>query len=391
MSNHLMNLYAKVPVAFEKGEGMWLYDAEGKQYLDALAGIAVTTLGHSHPAVVQAIQDQAGKVLHTSNIYDIPLQIALADKLCQLTGHDQAFFCNSGAEAAEAAIKLLRLHGHQKGFELPHVLVVQGGFHGRTMGAVSAAGGPKVKEGFEPLLPGFSIIPYNDIRAVHAAAKGHNHIAGILVEPIQGESGIHIPNGNYLNQLREICDEQGWLLALDEIQCGMGRTGTFLAHQENGIEADIVTMAKGLANGVPIGACLAKQKTAELFSVGKHGTTFGGNPLACRAALATLEAVEQQKLWENAAKQGKVLLEGLQGALGKHPHVKEIRGKGLMIGIEMDAPCRDIMKVGLEHGLLFTVSVQTTIRLLPPLIIEDEHVQMIVEKLPKIIDQFFSK
>lgn len=390
MDDRTMQVYNRLPISFERGEGVWLFDQEGKKYLDALSGIAVTGLGHSHPAVTQAIQEQAGKVLHTSNIYQIPSQIALADQLCRLSGLSQAFFCNSGTEAIEAALKLSRLHGHQKGFEAPQVLVMEGGFHGRTFAAISAAGSQKVKEGFEPLLPGFVPIPYNDIRAVQVAAKGHNHIAAILVEPIQGESGIHAPDHDYLIKLREICDQQGWLLILDEIQCGMGRTGTLFAYQEHNILPDVLTLAKGLANGVPIGACLATDPVAQLFKVGSHGSTFGGNPLATTAGLATLNEINDKKLWENAEKQGKALLEGLSQKLKDHPNVKEIRGKGLMIGIEMDKPCRAIMNSALEKGLLFTVSAHTVIRLLPPLIIEDEHVQYILEKLPEVINDFFA-
>ncbi len=389
MDDRTMQVYNRLPIAFEKGEGAWLYDSSGKKYLDALCGIAVTGLGHAHPAVTKAIQEQASKVLHTSNIYEIPSQIELAKRLCEATGLAQAFFCNSGTEATEAALKLARLYGHQKGFDEPQILVMDGGFHGRTLGALSAISTQKIQKGFGPLLHGFVPVPFNDIRAIEAAAKGHNHIAAIFLEPIQGESGIHIPAPDYLQKLRAICDQKGWLLILDEVQCGMGRSGSLFAYQTQKILPDILTMAKGLANGVPIGACLATESIAKLFTRGSHGSTFGGNPLAMVAALATLKTIEQEKLWENAEKQGNALLSGLKEKLSSHPNVKEIRGKGLMIAIEMDKPCRDIMKVGLEKGLLFTVSAESIIRLLPPLIINDEQVNFILEHLPKCIEEHF--
>jgi len=384
---HLMNTYKRLPVTFDHGKGVFLWDTEGNQYLDALAGIAVTILGHAHPAVTKAISEQAAKLLHNSNLYQIANQAKLADLLSRLTGLPQAFFCNSGAEAVETAIKLIRLYGHHKGIEFPHIVVMTGAFHGRTLAALSAGGNKKTQEGYEPLVEGFVRVPYNDIEALRKLSAQKN-IAAVLVEPVQGESGVRVPNADYLSNIRKLCDENGWLLALDEVQCGMGRTGTLFAYQGKGIKPDIVTVAKGLANGVPIGCCLAIDEVANLFAPGKHGTTFGGNPLSCAAGIATLQTIESLKLWENAKKQGEVLLKGLKDKLHNHPHVKEIRGQGLMIGIELDKPCRDILLAGLEKRLLFSVTNDTVIRLLPPLIIESAEVQMIIDVLPELINQF---
>lgn len=383
-----MNVYKRLPVTFERGEGVWLWDTEGNRYLDALGGIAVCLLGHAHPAVTEAIQTQAAKLIHSSNLYHIAHQEALAETLCRLTGLFQAFFCNSGAEAVETALKLIRLYGHQQGIEFPHILVMTGAFHGRTLATLSAGGNQKAQAGFEPLVPGFIRVPFNDIAAIEALAQERQDIAAILVEPVQGESGIRVPAEDYLIHIRKICDQQNWLMALDEVQTGLGRTGTLFAYQASSILPDILSLAKGLGNGVPIGCCLAKASVATLFKPGNHGSTFGGNPLATAAGLATLKEIESLKLWENAQKQGKALLEGLQEKLKTHPHVKEIRGKGLMIGIELDRPCREILLLALKKRLLFTVSHENVIRLLPPLIIEAEHVQQIVDTIPVLIDQF---
>lgn len=392
-----MNVYRRLPVAFERGEGVWLWDTEGNQYLDALSGIAVCGLGHAHPAVTQAIQEQAAKLLHTSNVYQIPSQSALAEKLCRLAGLDQAFFCNSGAEAIEATLKLIQLYGHQKGISFPQTVVMSNAFHGRTLATIAAGGSQKAQEGFEPLMPGFIRVPYNHVTALENMADPQN-IAAVLVEPIQGESGIQVPDQTYLTEIRRICNKNGWLMALDEVQTGLGRTGTLFAYQQAAHEdpssssphllPDILALAKGLGNGVPIGACIAKETVASLFQPGKHGSTFGGNPLCTAAALATIKEIETNQLWENAAIQGKKLLQGLQEKLINHPHVKAIRGKGLMIGIELDRPCRDIMLLGLKKRLLFTVSNETVIRLLPPLIINEMHVQKIINTLSEIIDEY---
>ena len=390
-NEHLMNMYKRLPVTFERGKGVWLWDTEGNQYLDAISGVAVSILGHANPLVTQAIEQQALKLIHCSNIYQIANQVELAKELCRASGLDRVFFCNSGAESVECALKLARLYGHDKGIEFPQVIVMEGAFHGRTLATVSAGGSKKAQTGFEPLVQGFIRVPYNDIAAIKAIAKEHDNIVAVLVEPLQGESGIHIPSETYLNDIRKICDECGWLMMLDEVQTGMGRTGTLFAYQANDILPDVLMLAKGLANGVPIGACLAKEKFANLFTPGSHGSTFGGNPLSTAAGIATLREVETHKFWENAKKQGDRLLEGLREKLKNHPHVKDIRGKGLMIGIELDRPCREILLLGLKKRLLFTVSNETVIRLLPPLIIKGEQVQKIIDTLPEIIDEFTKK
>lgn len=386
--SHLMNVYKRLPVTFERGEGVWLWDTDGNKYLDALSGIAVSGLGHSNPAVIQAIQTQAAKLIHTSNLYQIANQEKLADVLCKLTGLSQAFFCNSGAEALETALKLARLYGHQKGIDFPHIVVMAGAFHGRTLATISAGSSKKAQAGFEPLVQGFIRIPYNDIPALEALANTHDNIAAVLVEPVQGESGINIPDENYLSEIRKICTEQDWLMILDEVQTGLCRTGTLFAYQAYDFLPDILTLAKALGNGVPIGACLATQEVAALFKPGNHGSTFGGNPLSTAAALATIKEMETHKLWENAAHQGKKLLQGLKDKLTGHPAVKDIRGKGLMIGIELDRHCRDILLLALKKRILFTVSNETVIRLLPPLIINDEQVQQIIETVPELINEF---
>ncbi len=386
--DHLMNTYRRLPITFERGEGVWLWDTDGNKYLDALAGIAVTVLGHTNPVVTTAIQQQATKLLHTSNLYQIKNQMTLGDTLCRLTGLDQVFFCNSGAEAVEAALKLTRLYGHKKGIEFPQVVVMQNSFHGRTLATIAAGGNKKVQAGFEPLFPGFIRSPFNDIPALENIAENNNMIAAVLLEPVQGESGIQVPDEDYLTQVRALCDKNGWLMVLDEVQSGMGRTGTLFAYQAKNILPDILTVAKGLANGVPIGACLAKENVGALFQPGNHGSTFGGNPLACAAALATLKEMETLKLWENAKEQGNNLLKGLKEKLKGNPNVVAIRGKGLMIGIELDRACRDILNLGLAKRLLFSVTNETVIRLLPPLIINSEQVQMIIDILPEIIKEW---
>jgi len=383
-----MNVYQPLPIILERGEGVWLWDTQGNRYLDTFSGIAVTILGHAHPVVTATIQQQAAKLLHTSNVFQTPQQENLSDLLCRLSGLDKAFFCNSGAEAVETILKLTRFYGHQKGIASPEVAVMTGAFHGRTLATISAGGSKKAQEGFEPLVPGFVRVPYNDIAALQMLAKTNPNIAAVLLEPIQGESGIHVPSDDYLIQVRKICDENGWLMALDEIQSGLGRTGTLFAYQAYNILPDIVSLAKGLANGVPIGACLAKESVASLFKPGNHGSTFGGNPLATAAGIATLTEIEKYKLWENAKIQGQKLLQGLQEKLKSNPHVVEIRGKGLMIGIELDRPCRDILMLAAKEGLLFNVVSERVIRLLPPLIFAAEHVEQVVNTLPKVIEAF---
>jgi acetylornithine/N-succinyldiaminopimelate aminotransferase len=388
--NHLMNVYLPLPIMLERGDGAWLWDTEGNRYLDVFSGIAVTILGHAHPVVTAAIHAQVDKLLHISNLFQTTQQEKLSDLLCGLSGLDKAFFCNSGAEAVETILKLIRLYGHQKGIESPETVVMTNAFHGRTLATISAGGSKKAQEGFHPLVPGFVRVPYNDISALESIAKTNPNIAAVLIEPIQGESGINLPSEDYLIKVRQLCDQNGWLMALDEIQCGMARTGTFLACQAYGILPDIVSLAKGLANGVPIGACLATNAVAALFKPGNHGSTFGGNPLATAAALATLTEIKKHKLWENAKTQGQKLLQGLQERLKGNPHVKEIRGKGLMIGIELDRPCREILMPAAKAGLLFNIANERVIRLLPALIFEEEHVNQVINTLPRVIEEFIN-
>ncbi|MDH5612679.1 MAG: acetylornithine transaminase [Gammaproteobacteria bacterium] len=386
-----MSTYASMPVTFSYGKGAMLTDTEGKEYLDALAGIAVCGLGHAHPAVTQAICEQAGKLMHTSNLYQIENQQNLADKLCELSGLDRVFFSNSGAEANEAAIKLARLFGRKKNIDVPTIVVMENSFHGRTMATLSATGSRKVQAGFEPLVQGFVRAPYNDIKAIETIAKNNNRVVAILVEPIQGESGIQMPSADYLNRLRELCDKYDWLLMLDEIQTGMGRTGEWFAFQHNKIKPDVMTLAKALGNGVPIGACLANEKTAAIIKPGNHGSTFGGNPLACAAALAVIKTMQSEQLVTKAAETGTYLLESLQRDLGTIKGVREIRGKGLMIGIELSQPCTELVSQALQQGLLFAVQSEHVIRLLPPLILSREQADIIIQKITQLVTALLQK
>ena len=388
MSDTLMATYKRLPIAFTKGEGAWLYDTEGRRYLDAVAGIAVCGLGHAHPAVQQALCEQAATLIHTSNLYGIPLQEQLADTLTRLTGMDRVFFSNSGAEANEAAIKIARLYGHKRGIDNPVTVVMEDSFHGRTLATLSATGNRKVQAGFEPLVKGFVRVPFADERAVAELAKHNSDVVAILVEPIQGEGGVNVPSADYLNRLREICDQQGWLLMLDEIQTGMGRTGRLFAHQHNGILPDVMTLAKGLGNGVPIGACLARGEAAELLSAGKHGSTFGGNPLVCRVGQTVLETLDSARLTERAGLLGQHMLEGFKARLLGKSGVKSIRGLGLMIGIELDRPCGELVTRALEQGLLINVTADSVVRLLPPLIISQAEADQIVDTVSGLINDF---
>jgi acetylornithine aminotransferase len=388
MSEPLMATYRRLPVTFARGEGVWLWDTAGRRYLDALSGIAVCGLGHAHPAVREALCDQAGSLVHTSNLYQIAAQTELAEILTGLARMDKVFFANSGAEANEAAIKLARLHGHRRGIGQPAILVMEGSFHGRTLATLSATGNRKVQAGFEPLVQGFVRVPYDDFPAVETAAANRSSIVAVLVEPIQGEGGINMPAGDYLQRLRALCDRHGWLLMLDEIQTGMGRTGRLFAHQHAGIVPDVMTLAKGLGNGVPIGACLARGAAAEVLGPGSHGSTFGGNPLACRAAQAVIETIEREGLIKRAADMGEYLLAGFRGALAGHPGVTEIRGLGLMLGIELDRPCGDLVGQALEAGLLINVTAERVIRLLPPLILQQPEADRLVDGLSQLIGNF---
>ena len=385
-----MATYRRLPVTFTHGEGAWLWDEAGKRYLDALSGIAVCGLGHAHPAVRDALCEQAGSLIHTSNLYQIAAQTELGARLTALAGMDRVFFGNSGAEANEAAIKLARLHGHHRGIEKPAILVMENSFHGRTLATLTATGNRKVQAGFEPLVQGFVRVPYDDLAAVETAGANRHDLVAILVEPIQGEGGINIPAPDYLPRLRAICDRQGWLLMLDEIQTGMGRTGALFAHQHSGIQPDVMTLAKGLANGVPIGACLARGAAAEVFGPGTHGSTFGGNPLACRAASAVLATIEGEGLTARAAERGAQLLAGFRQALAHQPGVMDIRGRGLMIGIELDRPCADLVGQALAAGLLINVTADRVIRLLPPLILEPDQADLLVSELARLIRDFLA-
>lgn len=373
-----MNTYGERAITLVKGEGVHLWDDQGRRYLDALSGIAVCSLGHRHPAFTQAVCEQVQTLVHVSNLYNVQPQQQLADQLCAISGMDKAFFSNSGAEANEAAIKIARKYGNDRGVSNPTIITMQGSFHGRTMATLSATGNPKVQKGFEPLVSGFLQAPYNDVAAIEALGRTHANIVAILVEPIQGEGGIRVPASNYLSQLRELCDQRGWLLMLDEIQTGNGRTGQYFAYQHCGIMPDVVTTAKGLGNGLPIGACLAHGKAAEVFQPGNHGSTFGGNPLCCHGASAVVETLIKDKLIENAAEQGQYLLEQFRTRLQDNPQVADIRGMGLMIGIQLTEDCPQLVAAAAAKGLLLNVTAGNTIRLLPPLIITQQDADAIV-------------
>lgn len=379
-ANCLMSTYQPLPISFSRGLGSCLWDQHGREYLDAVAGVAVTNVGHSHPRVVAAISDQAGLLLHTSNLYAIDWQLQLARRLSALSGLDKVFFNNSGAEANETALKLARLHARQRGIEKPLIVVMENAFHGRTLGTLAASEGPAVRLGFGPLPGDFLKVPFGDLAALEAVTQGFGQrIAAVLLEPIQGESGVRLAPPGYLKALREHCSRHAWLLMLDEIQTGIGRTGSWFAFQHEGIVPDVMTLAKGLGNGIPIGACLARGPAAQLFTPGSHGSTFGGNPLACRVACTVLNIIEQEGLLANAAQQGQALLEQLRAALAGHCAVREVRGLGLMIGIELLQPGRDLMlRAARDHGLLINVTRGNTIRLLPPLVIDTAQVRAIV-------------
>jgi acetylornithine aminotransferase len=388
--SHLMNTYSRLPVAFTHGQGATVFDENGKRYLDALAGIAVSTLGHAHPRLVQAIAGQAGRILHASNIYRIREQERLADRLAAISGMDEVFFCNSGCEANEAAIKLARMAGHQQGIDVPAIVVMEKAFHGRTLATLSATGNRKVQAGFEPLVGGFVRVPFDDLAAVEHVAANNQNVVAVLIEPIQGEGGINIAHAEYLQGLRRICDERGWLLMLDEVQCGIGRTGHWFACQHAGVRPDVMTLAKGLGSGVPIGACLTAGKAAGVFKPGNHGSTFGGNPLACTAALTTLEVIEQDGLMARARQLGDAIRAGLAAGLQGLPGVVAIRGDGLMIGIELDRPCGELVTRALEAGLLINVTADKVVRLLPPLVFTDADVRELIAILAPLIREFLS-
>ena len=386
--SHVMNTYARLPVAFSHGEGAWLWDTEGKRYLDALSGIAVNTLGHAHPRFTAALNEQIGKMIHCSNIYQVREQELLADKLCGLAAMQEVFFCNSGCEANEAAIKLARMYGHKKGIESPAIIVMEKAFHGRTLATLSATGNRKVQAGFEPLVSGFVRVPYNDLEAVRQVAQHNSNVVAVLIEPIQGEGGVRTLDIAYLQQLRTICNEQNWLLMLDEVQCGLARTGKWFAFQHTGILPDVMTLAKGLGSGIPIGACLTAGNATGTFQPGNHGSTFGGNPLACTAGLTTLNIIEQEKLLAHAESLGRFIRQGIATALQGVGGVKEIRGQGLMIGIELDRPCGDLVKLALAQGLLTNVTADSVIRLLPSLVMSQDEAQQMLDILCPLIKDF---
>lgn len=382
---HLMNTYKRQDVAFVRGDGVWLEDDNGKRYFDALTGIAVCGLGHSHPHVAGAVADQAATLTHTSNLYRIPQQERLADRLCALSGMERAFLCNSGAEANEAAIKIARLYGHSRNISRPAILVMEGSFHGRTMATLTATGNRKVQAGFEPLLSGFVRAPYNDLEAVRQIADNTNEIVAVLVEPVLGEGGLVIPGEDYLPELRRICDEQKWLLMLDEVQTGNARTGAYFAYQHSNTLPDVVTTAKGLGNGMPVGVCLARGAAAETFGPGNHGSTFGGNPLACAAANAVLDVIDEQQLAERAAALGQRIVDGLRARLKGNNTVQEVRGSGLMIGIEMSEPCGHLVGAALEAGLLLNVTRDNVVRLLPALTMTDAEADELIERVSGVV------
>lgn len=387
----LIAAYGRLPVTMQRGEGARLWDDQGREYLDALGGIAVCALGHADPAISEAIADQASQLMHVSNLYGIPQQEALGEALCRVAGMDKAFFCNSGAEANEACIKIARLHGHARGIETPTILVADTAFHGRTLATISATGNTKIQAGFGPLLDGFHVMPYNDVAAVEAIAAERKDIVAIMIEPIQGEGGVHVPDAGYLQALRRLCDEHDWLLICDEIQSGMGRTGHWFACQAESVQPDLMSVAKALGNGMPIGACLAWGAAAELIQPGNHGSTFGGNPIACRTGLTVIEQMEERQLVTRAGELGERIQKGFNTALHNQPGINDIRGRGMMIGIELAVPCAELVKHALEAGVLINVTAGNVIRLLPPYILSDDEADELVRRISDLIIDFLQE
>lgn len=384
----LMPIYNPLPIAPSYGEGCWVYDDKGNKYLDTFSGIAVSILGHNHPAIINAITEQARKIIHTSNVVEVPLQLSLANFLNKISGMNQNFFCNSGAEANEAAIKIAKLYATKHGNHNPKIIVAQKGFHGRTLGVVSASGNDKVKAGFDPLIPGFIQVPFNDIKAIEELAKLHTDIVAVYIEPIQGEGGINVPENGYLKSIRSICDKNNWLMILDEVQTGIARTGKWFAYQHDGILPDILALAKSLGGGMPIGACLTSGKANDVMQVGNHGSTYGGNPLCCHVSEAVLRTIEENNLCAHANEMGQYLINNLKEILPKHKSVVDIRGKGLMIGVELDHPCREIMYTALKHNVLLNVTGVNVIRIVPPVIINKEEIDLLASKLDAIISEY---
>jgi acetylornithine aminotransferase len=385
-----MNTYARQPVAFVRGEGVWLWDEAGKKYLDALAGIAVNTLGYGHPKLKKALLDRINSgVIHTSNLWRIPDQEAAADRVAEITGLDEVFFCNSGLEATEASIKVARKYGHDKGIAEPAIVVMEKAFHGRSLATLSATGSRKVQAGFEPLVQGFVRVPLNDLEAVRVVAANNRNVSAVLIEPIQGEGGINVSRMEYLRGLKKICDEKGWLFISDEVQCGLGRTGKWFVYQHAGVQPDVVALAKGLASGVPVGACVVGNRAKGVFKPGNHGSTFGGNPLAMTGVVATIDIVKEEKLIANSAKVGEQILSALRSQVGNG--VAEVRGMGLMIGVEMKEPCGELVKQALEAGLVINVTADNVIRLLPPLVMSEAEGRQVVERLVPLVKAFLDK
>lgn len=387
-TNYLMPTYSRLPVSFSRGEGVRLWDTNDVSYLDALGGIAVAILGHAHPELAAVIAEQARTLIHTSNLYHIPVQEQLGERLCRIAGMDKVFFSNSGAEANETAIKLARRYGHERGIKSPSIIVTEGAFHGRTMATLTATGNRKVQAGFEPLVSGFRRVPYDDLDAVQHVADHDPDVVAVLVEPIQGEGGIRVASPGYLPGLRRICREKQWLLMADEIQTGMGRTGEWFACRHQDVQPDVITVAKALGNGIPIGACLAGGPAADVLTPGSHGSTFGGNPFACRVALSVIDILERTGALANAANQGARIREGLHARIGDHPDVDDIRGQGLMLGIELKRPCKEIMSLALTERLLVNVTADNVIRLLPAVIYRNADTDELVEALARTIERF---
>ena len=388
--SHVMNTYARQPVAFVRGQGVRLYDEAGREYLDALAGIAVNTLGHNHPRLTKALSEQVASIIHTSNLFQVPLQEQAADRIAAITGLDEVFFCNSGLEANEAAIKVARKYGHDRGIAEPAIIVMEKAFHGRSLATLSATGSRKVQAGFEPLVQGFVRVPLNDLDAVRQVAARNKNVSAVFIEPIQGEGGINVARLDYLRGLREICERNEWLFMSDEVQCGLGRTVKWFVYQHAGFLPDVVPLAKGLAGGVPVGACVVGGRAKGVFKPGNHGSTFGGNPLAMRGVVTTLDTVKEEGLLENAVRVGDAIRGGLSAALGGLPGVVEVRGMGLMIGVELDRPCGELVKRGLDAGIVFNVTAENVIRLLPALVMSEAEGREVVERLVPLVKDFLA-
>jgi acetylornithine aminotransferase len=389
--SHVMNTYARQPVAFVRGQGVWLWDEAGRKYLDALAGIAVNTLGHNHPRLTRALTEQIGRIIHTSNLFQNPLQEQAADRIAGITGLEEVFFCNSGLEANEAAIKVARKYGHDRGVKEPAIIVMEKAFHGRSLATLSAGGSRKVQAGFEPLVQGFVRVPLNDLEAVRQIAAHNKSVVAVFIEPIQGEGGINVSRLEYLRGLKEICDANEWLFMSDEVQCGLGRTGKWFVYQHAGLLPDVVPLAKGLAGGVPVGACVVGGRAKGVFKPGNHGSTFGGNPLAMAGVVATIDTVKDEGLLANAARVGEAMLDGLHETLAGMPGVVEVRGRGLMIGVELDRPCGELVKAALEAGLVVNVTAENVVRLLPALVMSEAEGRDVLERLVPLVRAFLAQ